>query len=334
MGKTEVLLLTLLAVAAISIYSFNGESSPLENHEFTAWKAKFNKKYSEKEEAYRLSIWLNNLLFVKAHNAKYEAGLESYNVEMNQFADMDSEEFGAKYLIKFPTDSVTSQCTGQQAPTVSLPDEVDWTTKGAVTPIKNQGQCGSCWAFSTTGSVEGAYFLSQNSLKSFSEQQLVDCSHSYGNNGCNGGLMNLSFFYIKDNGITTEDKYPYKGVGSTCKYTAADKVWTVSDCTEVTVDKEASLLGAIAKTPVSVAIQANHLSFQLYKSGVYSGNCGTNLDHGVLAVGYGTTGGKKHYKVKNSWGNTWGDKGFIYIERTGDGKGKCGIQMAASFPIA
>lgn len=147
--------------------------------------------------------------------------------------------------------------------------------------------------------------------------------------------MNLSFFYIKDNGIALEAKYPYKGVASTCKYNAStDKAWTVSDCTEVTVDKEQSLLGAIAKNPVSVAIQANHLSFQLYKNGVYSGNCGTNLDHGVLAVGYGTLSGKKHYKVKNSWGNTWGDKGFIFIERTGDGKGKCGIQMAASYPIA
>lgn len=334
MGKTEVLLLTLLAVAAVTLYSYDNSSQNLEDHAFEAWKAKYNKRYTAKEEAYRLGVWLNNLAFVKAHNQRYEAGLESYNVEMNQFADLDSAEFGEKYLISFPKDGVTTKCTGAQAPTASLPDEVDWTTKGAVTAIKNQGQCGSCWAFSTTGSVEGAYFLAKNKLESFSEQQLVDCSHSYGNNGCGGGLMNLSFFYIKDNGITTEAKYPYKGVASTCKYTAADQAWTVSDCTEVTVDKENSLLGAIAKTPVSVAIQANHLSFQLYKNGVYSGNCGTNLDHGVLAVGYGTLSGKKHYKVKNSWGNTWGDKGFIYIERTGDGKGKCGIQMAASFPIA
>jgi cathepsin L len=281
-----------------------------------------------------LGVWLNNLAFVESHNKRHAAGEESYNVEMNEFADMDTAEFKAKYLISFPARSATTKCTGAQANTANIPDEVDWSAKGAVTPVKNQGQCGSCWAFSTTGSLEGAHFLSQQKLTSFSEQQLVDCSTSYGNQGCNGGLMNLSFFYIKDNGITTEEKYPYKGVGSTCKYNAADKAWTVSDCTEVTEDKEESLLAAIAKNPVSVAIQANHLSFQLYKSGVYTGNCGTNLDHGVLAVGYGTLSGKKFYKVKNSWGSSWGSSGYIQIERTGDGKGKCGIQMAASFPIA
>lgn len=252
---------------------------------------------------------------------------------MNEFADMASEEFGAKYLISFP-ESVTTKCTGSQAPTLSLPDEVDWAAAGAVTAIKNQGQCGSCWAFSTTGSLEGVNFKKSGSLVSFSEQQLVDCSKSYGNEGCNGGWMNSSFFYVKDQGITTEAKYPYHGVGSTCKYTEADKVFTVSDCTEVTADKELALTAAVALNPVSVAIQANHLSFQLYKSGVYTGNCGTKLDHGVLAVGYGTISGKKHFKVKNSWGATWGEKGFIYILREGDGKGKCGIYMAASYPIA
>jgi len=299
-----VLLLTILAVAAVTLYSVNNTN--LENDAFDAWKLKYNKRYSVKEEAYRLGVWLNNLAFVEAHNKRHAAGLETYEVEMNEIADMDTEEFKAKYLISFPERSATTKCTGAQAPTANLPDEIDWSTKGAVTPIKNQGQCGSCWAFSTTGSVEGAYFLSKGSLQSFSEQQLVDCSTSYGNQGCNGGLMNLSFFYIKDNGITLESKYPYKGVGSTCKYNVADKAWTISDCTEVTEDNEQSLLGAIAKNPVSVAIQANHLSFQLYKKGVYTGNCGTNLDHGVLAVGYGTLSGRKYFRVKNSWGRTWG----------------------------
>lgn len=298
-------MLAVLAIAAVTLYSLNSTDSSVENHSFDAWKLKFNKKYTTKEESYRVGVWLQNFAFVEAHNKRFLAGLESYDLEMNEFADLASEEFGAKYLIKFP-ESVTSKCTGSQAPTLSLPDEVDWAAKGAVTAIKNQGQCGSCWAFSTTGSLEGVAFKKSGSLVSFSEQQLVDCSKSYGNEGCNGGWMNASFFYVKDQGITTEAKYPYHGVGSTCKYTEADKVFTVSDCTEVTADKELALTAAVALNPVSVAIQANHLSFQLYKSGVYTGNCGTKLDHGVLAVGYGTIGGKKHFKVKNSWGATWG----------------------------
>jgi C1A family cysteine protease len=282
-----------------------------------------------------MAVWTQNLKYVQTHNARYQIGKETFDLEMNAFADLTSEEFAAKYLIKFPQ-SVTTKCTGSQVPvTTTLPDEVDWSTKGAVTPIKNQGQCGSCWAFSTTGSLEGAYYLKNAKLQSFSEQHLVDCSTSYGNEACNGGLMNLSFFYVRDNGIAAEEKFPYKGAQSPCRYNAStDKVWTISDCTEVTADKEDALRAAINRTPVSVAIEANHISFQLYKSGVYSGLCGTNLDHGVLAVGYGTQNNKPYFKVKNSWGNTWGEKGYIFIERTGDGKGKCGIQMAASFPIA
>jgi len=228
----------------------------------------------------------------------------------------------------------TAKCTGPQAPTSNIPDNVDWTAKGAVTPVKNQGQCGSCWAFSTTGSLEGTYFKTSGQLASFSEQQLVDCSKAYGNGGCNGGLMNMSFWYVIDNGITNETSYPYHGVGSTCKYTQSLKVWGISNCVDVTTNVEKALLASIAQQPTSVAIEADHASFQLYKSGVYSGNCGTKLDHGVLAVGYGDLSGKTYIKVKNSWGSTWGSQGYIYLARKGDGRGQCGVYEAASFPIA
>lgn len=145
---------------------------------------------------------------------------------------MNSAEFAAKYLIKLSGYSATGKCTGAQASTDNLPAEVDWSAKGGVTGIKNQGQCGSCWAFSSTGSLEGAFFKFNEHLVSFSEQQLVDCSTAYGNEGCNGGWMNASFFYVIDNGITFENKYPYRGVGGKCNYNpATDKAWQISDCT-------------------------------------------------------------------------------------------------------
>ena len=207
-----------------------------------------------------------------------------------------------------------------------------------MTPIKNQGQCGSCWAFSTTGSLEGVHFQTKGELISFSEQQLVDCSKSYGNHGCLGGLMNMSFWYVKDHGITTEAKYPYHGIGiNACKYKEeTDKVWTISDCTEIPENSSLNFKASVAKGPVSVAIQANQMAFQLYKSGVFSNDkCGTKLDHGVLTVGYGVEDGKDYYKVKNSWGAQWGENGFIKIENLKkDGPGLCGLQMAASFPLA
>ena len=202
-----------------------------------------------------------------------------------------------------------------------------------MTHVKNQGQCGSCWAFSTTGSLEGLYALKNKEQKSFSEQQLVDCSKSYGNQGCNGGLMNLSFFYVQDHGITEESKYPYHGTNGKCTYKDEDAVFKNKDCTEVTAKSEKALLAAIAQQPVSVAIQANQLGFQTYKRGVFSGICGHKLDHGVLAVGYGKLNDKGYIKVKNSWGGSWGDKGYILLERKGDGNGQCGINLAASFPL-
>merc|ERR1719421_1001035 len=211
-------------------------------------------------------------------------------------------------------------------------DSVDWEAKGAVTPVKNQGQCGSCWAFSTTGSVEGAFQIAGNPLTSFSEQDLVSCASSSGNQGCNGGLMDDAFKWIESNGIASEASYPYtsgSGQTGTCK-SSVTAVAKVTGFQDVAQGNEAQLKSSIQAAPTSVAIEADKSAFQLYKSGVFdSATCGKKLDHGVLAVGYGTDSGKDYYKVKNSWGASWGQQGYILMVQ---GKDMCGIADSASRP--
>ena len=225
-----------------------------------------------------------------------------------------------------------------------LDSEVNWVKKGGVSAVKNQGQCGSCWSFSTTGALEGAYYVKYGILPSFSEQQLVDCDNFKNggkDHGCNGGLMDNAFAWIEHNkGLCSESDYPYvsgttKQAGiceSTCSVIENSEIQSFVD---VDPNSDNAFKSALMLQPVSIAIEADQQSFQLYKSGVFTDNCGTNLDHGVLAVGYGIDDNLEYYLVKNSWGTTWGDNGYIKLAQGNEynnGKGQCGILMQPSYP--
>ncbi|GAB5358459.1 hypothetical protein AAMO2058_000459500 [Amorphochlora amoebiformis] len=296
---------------------------------FKNWTEKYNKGYTVGEFFGRYATFKENVDFVARHNI----GGYSYSVELNEFADMTNEEF-KKYYLGFKPAARTGKPMVYND-NITLPDAVDWSSKGAVTPIKNQGQCGSCWAFSTTGSTEGAYYLKHGTLKSFSEQQLVDCAGSYGNMGCNGGLMDDGFQYAEKKGLCTEGDYSYSGQDGTCKESNCKTAVYVSSYTDVPKSNLDALASAVAQAPVSVAVDAGGLGWQFYSGGVFSGGifgCGTSLDHGVLAVGYGSSS-SDYWKVKNSWGASWGENGYIRIKKTsGTGSGVCGIALSASYP--
>jgi len=289
-----------------------------------------NKDYNDSEFVYRLGVYRQNVEFIEEHN-RLNLG---FSVAINKFADMTNTEFAQLYNGYRMSDR-KSMYTFKSSPLMDIADTVDWRTKGAVTGVKDQGQCGSCWAFSTTGSVEGAFFLKTGKLISVSEQQLVDCSGSYGNYGCDGGLMDYAFKYIIANkGIDTEASYPYTAQDGSCAWNPANVGATISSFTDVSSGDEGSLTTSIASRPVSVAIDASQSSFQFYSSGVYyeSACSSTQLDHGVLAVGYGTQSGSDYYIVKNSWGPSWGSNGYILMSRNRDNN--CGIATAASYPTA
>lgn len=253
---------------------------------------------------------------------------------MNQFADMTDEEFAKTMLTEIPPANKASNGSLFVAKEgMEVPDTVDWRTKGYVTGVKNQGACGSCWAFSATGSLEGQHFKKTGNLVSLSEQNLVDCSTAQGNHGCQGGLMDFAFTYIKENGgIDTEASYPYVGKNGVCQFKASDVGATCTGYVDIPHEDVTALQQAVATVgPISVAMDASQTTFRFYKSGVYyDSQCSeTKLDHGVLAVGYGELNSEAYWLVKNSWGTSWGDAGYFMIaQRDND----CGIATQASYP--
>lgn len=285
-------------------------------NKYNSFIEKYNKEFSFE----KFEIFKENVKFINYHNDN------NYNLEINKFADEITHNdniFTKKQnpnIIIFNNDTL-------------VPLEKDWRKENTVTSVKNQGNCGSCWAFSTSGSIEGIVSIKTGELFNISEQELVDCSSDYGNNGCEGGLMDNGFKYVIDNGLCSEKEYPYEGVDGNCK--RCKTVVEIKNYHDIE-SNEKVLKRAVAQQPVSVAIQANLSSFRFYSNGVYSDPmCGDGLDHGVLIVGYGydLILNKEYWIVKNSWGEDWGENGYIRIERNSNKEGgMCGITLQASIP--
>ena len=309
-------------MAAVSI------AEPMLSHEFEFMKfvADWNKSYATREEfMFRMGEWLKTEAFIQEVNA--QGSEHTHTAGHNKFSDMTREEY--KRFLTLPKTDVL--------PVPPMDDEEeyvpngskDWRTGNCVTAVKNQEQCGSCYAFSATETVESSYCIHQGGkLWTLSPQQIVDCSQQYGNQGCNGGWYFYAWNYLQSHGQEEESAYPYKGKQTSCTYNAsAGKVKTTSQGTHISQSSSA-IMRALDGEPVSVAIDAEQYVFQTYQSGtITSSSCGTSMDHAVAAVGYNSSANPPYYIVRNSWGASWGDKGYVQIEATSSGKGVCGINQ-------
>jgi cathepsin L len=302
---------------------------------FTNFQERFSKRYNSIQEfESRFQIFRENVRNIVLHNLD---GGQNFTMGINQFTDLTPQEFKELYLGGYKLSSVQSfGCSAVSSHGTSVPDSVDWTTKGVVNAVRDQGQCGSCWAFATTSNAESVWAISTGKLLDLSEEFLVDCATGVGyfNQGCNGGNPDSALTYMIQNGQRTEGSYPYTAKDGTCqKGVNADVKF--SSCYDVAPKDQLALKAAVAKQPVVIAIEADTRYFQSYSGGVLtdSTKCGTNLDHAVEIVGYGTLNGIDYWKVRNSWGTSWGLNGYVLIQRSSSTNdiGVCGIAAEPSY---
>jgi len=325
-------LLTILALTATTFAADPTVHDEEMKELWAAWKEHHNKEYYEDEEPVRMKIFVNNHNKINAHN---NAGNSTVTLGINQFADLTADEFQAQftggYVPQTGEPEEGRRLEGENKRFLgSLPASVDWRTKGAVTPVKNQKSCNGCWSFSTAGALEALHHIKTGSLVSFSEQQLIDCDKK--SHGCTSGNMPSAYTYTAANGIEQESSYPLVDKNTACTYSSSKATKVNKGYANVKSRDATALMEALVSQPVSVALDSKSSVWQHYKSGVITSGCGSDLDHAVLAIGYTTVNGVKAFIVKNSWGTGWGENGYVYISASSSNV--CGILSAPLYPTA
>ena len=310
------------------LFSFTN-SENISFNDYNKYLKKFGKNYTENEYLYRFNVYKNNTNYINNHNNKNL----SYTLGINNFTDWTKNEFKQKYLTNSVKYYSTPNTKTYKLNNNTIPKSIDWRANGFVTDVKDQGQCGSCWAFSAVGAIEGQHANITKNLVSLSEQNLVDCSYGYNNSGCDGGWPDKAMLYVKKYGIDTEKTYPYNATDETCSFNKTNVGATVNDVVLLPSGNMTLLYNALGTVgPMSIAIDAEY-DFQFYSSGIYNSTmCNKySLNHAVLAIGYGRTlNGSKYIMVKNSWGKDWGMDGYIYMST--NIPNMCGVAQMASYP--